>query len=151
MWRVPWWNKSQTSTICVSQDTLRIETDCLVILSCFTAGNFISQFCDCDRPCLQSEAMQINFQRSGSAVLHGCSWNCRNWFLSFRLNSAPKLQHNWTALVCSLELSAFSRKKATKFLTTPACMKSYGATVEVKALTPMPWSNNNSSNLIPSI
>ena len=69
-----------------------------------------------------------------------------NWFLSFGLISAPKLQHNRTSLVCLLELPAFSRKKATEVLTTFGCMKSHGAIVE--ELTPKSWSNNNSSNLI---
>lgn len=43
---------------CVSQDTLSIETDCFFILSCYTAANFITQSCDCERSHLQSETMQ---------------------------------------------------------------------------------------------
>lgn len=145
MWRVTSWNKSQSSTSCASQDTLLIQTDCFVILSCYTAGNFIAQFCDCDRPHLWSETMQVNLQVE-AAVLHDGHWHFSNWFLSFGLNSAPKLQHNWTGLVRSLELPAFGRKKATELLTTS--IKSHGAIVEVEALTPMFWWNNNSSNLI---
>lgn len=147
MWRVTWWNKLHASTIHVSQDILGIQTDCFVILSCYTAGNSIAQFCDRDQPHLQSEAMQVNLQVEG-AVLHDGGWHFSNWFLCFGLNSAPKLQQNWTGLVCALELPAFSRKKATEVLTTSGCIKSHGAILEEEVLTPMSWSNNNSSNLI---
>lgn len=71
IWRVTWKNKLQTSTIHVSQDTLSIQTDCFVILSCYTAGNFITQFCDCDRPQLWSEAMQVNLQVEATVLHNG--------------------------------------------------------------------------------
>lgn len=112
MWRVPWWNKSQTSTICVSQDTLHIETDCLVILSCYTAGNFISQFWDCDRPRLQSEAMQINLQveAQGCTVVLGTAVTGSSPLGSTLLQSSSTTEQHWCAL-WSCQLSAEKKQQ----------------------------------------
>lgn len=70
-----------TSAIHVSQDTLSIQTDCFVILSCCTAGNFTTRFCDCYRPHPRSQAMQVHLQVE-AAVLHDSWWHFSNWFLS---------------------------------------------------------------------
>lgn len=99
---------------CASQDTLSIQTDCFVILSCYTAANFIAQPCDCDRSHLQSETTQNNLQEEPKAMPNGC-WHFSNWFLS---SGSTLLQSSSTTeqLVCSLRLPGFSRKKATKGL-----------------------------------
>lgn len=99
---------------CVSQDTLSIQTDCFVLLSCYTVANFITQSCDCDRPHLQSEAMHNDFQVEPKVMPSGC-WHFSNWFLSSG-STLPQSSSTDEQLVCSLKLPAFSRKKAMKGL-----------------------------------
>lgn len=84
---------------CVSQDTLSIQRDCSVILSCHTAANFITQSCDCDRPHLQSEAMQNNLQVEPKVMPNGC-WHFSNWFFSSG-STLPQSSSKTEQLVCS--------------------------------------------------